>query len=412
MKRQNLILLTKQFPFLQKEQYVAHELKYLAQEFEQVFIYPHDYFGKDENMSFDLPANVKVIHLNKSILPAQKLEVMMSFLGAFFYELMHTHNREWLTRDIKRLVPIYAAQYALGAGLIRWLKENNVDLNRSVFYSYWFSNSALCLAILKKRNLIRDFVSRAHSLDLYHEDWGLLNEVILIPPFRHFKQRYVHTIFSINDHGQLYLKNKFPKLLVKTAYLGVDDFGLNPNSLQDASKPVVVTCSGFDENKRLHLLGESLSRINKPVRWIHFGDGVMRSEAEASITSSAVEFVVMGQTTNAAIRKFYQENHVDLFVNVSLVEGLPVTIMEALSHGIPALATAVNGTPEAVKDGVTGKLIAPAFTAEEIDAAIEEMLSDAWKNPAKREACRRIFETQFEAEVNYRAFARHLSAEN
>lgn len=409
MKKRNLILLTKQFPFLQKEQYVAHELKYLAQEFEQVFIYPHDYFGGDENITFELPDNVKIIHLNKDIRPAPKLDVLMSFAGAFLYEFNHTHDRKWLAGDFKRLLPIYAAQYALGDGLMRCLKDNQISSEESVFYSYWFSNSALCLSILKRRKLIRDFVSRAHSLDLYHEDWGLINEIILVPPFRHFKQRYVGTIFSINDHGRLYLKKKFPSLHVETAYLGVDDFGLNPGSFRDDSKPVLVTCSGFDENKRLHLLGAALSRINKPVRWIHFGDGVMRKEAEASITSPVVEFVIMGQTPNAAIRKFYSENHVDLFVNVSLVEGLPVTIMEALSHGIPVLATAVNGTPEAVRDGLTGKLIDPGFKDVEIDAAIESMLSDTWRNEQKRTACRKLFESQFNAVVNYKAFAGRLA---
>ena len=412
MKRRTLILLTKQFPFLQKEQYVAHELKYLAAEFEQVFIYPHDYFGSHESISFELPENVHVIDLNKKIQLASKFERLTSFIRAFFYEYIRTHNKDWLVSDIKRIMPIYAAQYALGNGLMRWLQENNIDLASTTFYSYWFSNSALCLSILKRRNLIHSYVSRAHSLDLYHEDWGLINEVILIPPFRHFKQRYVETIFTISVHGKNYLKKKFPLLKVKTAYLGVDDFAFNPPGSMTSEKPVIVTCSGFDENKRLHLLGASLSRLNMPVKWIHFGDGTMRKEAEESVTSSNVEFLILGQTANSLIREFYSTHHVDFFVNVSLVEGLPVTIMEALSHGIPVMATAVNGTPEAVLEGITGRLISPNFTDEEIDQCLKQMFTDKEKWNQAGAKCREHFEANFDASKNYKTFAQALAGNN
>jgi glycosyltransferase involved in cell wall biosynthesis len=406
MKRRTLILLTKQFPFLQKEQYVAHELKYLAAAFEKVFIYPHDYFGSEQQVSFDLPPNVQVINLNRSIQPAPKVEVVRSLAGALFYEYRHTYDRSWLTRDIKRLISIYAAQYALGNGLVRWMSENNIDRSSAVFYSYWFSNAALCLAILKRRNLIPSFVSRAHSLDLYHEDWGLINEVILIPPFRHFKQRYVETIYTISDHGTKYLKQKFPSLSVKTAYLGVDDYGLNPG--KDSDVPVIVTCSGFDENKRLHLLGRSLSRINKRVKWIHFGDGALREEAVNSVNSPQVEFIIKGQTSNSDIRRFYAENHIDLFVNVSLVEGLPVTIMEALSHGIPVLATSVNGTPEAVREGFNGFLLPSGFTDHDIDAVLSDALHNHHALHNMRIASRQLYENAFCAASNYQDFAAQI----
>jgi colanic acid/amylovoran biosynthesis glycosyltransferase len=406
MRRRTLILLTKQFPFLQKEQYVAHELKYLAAEFERVFIYPHDYFGADQKISFDLPPNVEVINLNRSIKPAPKFEVLKSLAAALLFEFRHTHDRSWLAADVKRLTSIYAAQYALGNGLVNWMSENNIDRSSTAFYSYWFSNAALCLAILKKRNLIPSFVSRAHSLDLYHEDWGLINEVILIPPFRHFKQRYVETIYTISDHGTKYLKQKFPFLKVKTAYLGVDDCGLNPSVQSDV--PVIVTCSGFDENKRLHLLGRSLSRINQKVKWIHFGDGALRKETEDSVTSPQVELIIKGQTSNAEIRKFYAENHIDLFVNVSLVEGLPVTIMEALSHGIPVLATNVNGTPEAVSEGLNGYLLAPGFSDEMIDSVLMELLNNRQQLNEMRRASRQTFEDKFLAKHNYSVFSTGL----
>jgi glycosyltransferase involved in cell wall biosynthesis len=63
-------------------------------------------------------------------------------------------------------------------------------------------------------------------------------------------------------------------------------------------------------------------------------------------------------------------------------EGLPVVLLEALALGVPAVAAAVGGVPEIVRDGATGVLVEgrdPAAFA----AAATRLLSD-------REACRRL----------------------
>ena len=49
----------------------------------------------------------------------------------------------------------------------------------------------------------------------------------------------------------------------------------------------------------------------------------------------------------------------DLFVLASRYEGLPVALMEALALGLPIVATAVGGIPEAVTSGVEGLLVPP-----------------------------------------------------
>ena len=49
----------------------------------------------------------------------------------------------------------------------------------------------------------------------------------------------------------------------------------------------------------------------------------------------------------------------DLFVLPSWIEGLPVTIMEAMAAGKPVIATPVGGVPELVLDGETGLLVPP-----------------------------------------------------
>ncbi len=408
MSEKTLILLTKQFPYQQREQYVAHELEYLAKSFDKVLIYPHDHFGKGEKYSFSLPTNVEVIDLNNKVIPAAKVEVIKSFLGAFFYEFFRTHSKVWLLRNMRRFFAIYATQFALGKGLKNFLEQRKIDQKHVVFYSYWFSASALCLAILKSENKISRFVSRAHALDLYHEDWGLLNVKVRVLPFRNFKQKYVNVIYSISKHGKDYLDKKFPSIeKVEIAYLGVKDAGLNPSQQENVF--VLATCSGIDDNKRIHLLGEALSVLDKPVRWIHFGDGPLKEKALNSIHAKNVEFILKGQTPNEEIRKFYSMHHIDLFVNLSRVEGLPVTIMEALSHGIPVLATDANGTPEAVLEGVTGKLISVHFEATDLENALLKLMNDTSRLQAMRESSRNLFLEKFDANRNYAVFGNGLA---
>jgi glycosyltransferase involved in cell wall biosynthesis len=78
-----------------------------------------------------------------------------------------------------------------------------------------------------------------------------------------------------------------------------------------------------------------------------------------------------------AVRQLRQ---LDVFVLPSAWEAFPISLIEAMACGVPQLATAVGGTPEAVRDGETGLLCPPRDPAA-LARALVALLSD----PQRRE---------------------------
>ena len=147
------------------------------------------------------------------------------------------------------------------------------------------------------------------------------------------------------------------------------------------------------------------------LQWTHLGGGKslenLKKRAASSLGFMQCRFT--GALPNSGVSEFYAGNPVSLFVNVSSSEGLPVSIMEAASFGIPAVATDVGGTSEIVLDAVTGKLLSPDFSDADLAAAIEDFMEmPAADYEAMRARTRASWQAKFDAAANYTAFGNLL----
>jgi glycosyltransferase involved in cell wall biosynthesis len=86
----------------------------------------------------------------------------------------------------------------------------------------------------------------------------------------------------------------------------------------------------------------------------------------------------------------------DVLVLPSSIEGLPLVVLEAMASGVPVVATAVGGTPEAVTDGETGLLVPPG-DARALAGALEGTLEDPGYARRLGEAGRRRARACFDA---------------
>ena len=93
------------------------------------------------------------------------------------------------------------------------------------------------------------------------------------------------------------------------------------------------------------------------VRLLVVGEGRDRGRLEALAERLGVADRVRFTGFRSDVHRLYPL--MDVSALTSLSEGLSITILESMSHGIPVVATRVGGNPELVADGETGILVPP-----------------------------------------------------
>lgn len=252
----------------------------------------------------------------------------------------------------------YALYYILFALCVKEKLKQILTENKSCdvyLYSFWMSKatSSLTMFDYKEYPNVRNIVSRAHRYDLYEE-----RNVAKYLPFRKLLAERLDKILFISEDGKNYFQKYLESRNLPANEMDVIRLGVNNGSYvkqyKEKDEMVIASCSNVIQVKRLDFIIDFIQIISSKtnVRWLHIGDGNLMGEIKGLAMQKLLDVRIqfLGKVDNRKIVEIYREEDVDFFINMSDSEGIPVSIMEAFSSGIPVIARDVGGNSEIVND--------------------------------------------------------------
>lgn len=159
---------------------------------------------------------------------------------------------------------------------------------------------------------------------------------------------------------------------------------------------VVGTIGRIDYQKAPEDMAEAVARVQRrDAVFVWIGDGPLRGRLEKRIRQLHLEdhFLLLGERKDVADLL----PGLDVFALASLYEGLPCALVEAMTCGVPVVATAVNAVPELVIPGRTGILV-PAATPRLLAQGIAHLLANPAEAASMASAARRLVASGFDAQ--------------
>jgi sugar transferase (PEP-CTERM/EpsH1 system associated) len=222
--------------------------------------------------------------------------------------------------------------------------------------------------------------------DLDGKNWKYL-------AFRKFMGMFIHRYIAVSRDLELWLTEtvRLGPEKVRQIYNGVDHSRFFPQIVRPLALPgipwqpvddmlVIGTVGRLTPVKDQATLLRAIARLGEvaPVlfqrlRVLIAGDGPLREQ----LTALAVELGIAEIIWMTGDRDDIPEllSAMDVFVLPSLAEGISNTVLEAMSAGLPVIATAVGGNLELVEEGWNGCLV-PVGDSYALANALNELLAD------------------------------------
>lgn len=182
---------------------------------------------------------------------------------------------------------------------------------------------------------------------------------------------------------------------VKAIPLGVSGFWFGQRAAREATrqtyqlpedKLVMITVARLTRRKGHHLMLEALARLPDDIRrklvWLIVGppgEADYVAELKQRQQASGCDVRMLGALPDHDIRELYGASDFFCLTGVpdpsGRVEGFGLVYLEAAAGGLPSIATAIGGVPDAVMADQTGFLVSPS--ANDLASAVRTMLTDS-----------------------------------
>lgn len=412
---QTLIVINGYYPYNRGEDYLSNELKYING-FDKTIIFPMFIYGnKDSSSISDYEVNSKVLYFNSLKKYNDRIIYCVFFMichGFFYKELWYIIRNKKLL--FSRLVTFLRTSFkSVNAYYdLKKILKKEANSGDVILYSYWMADTAVTASLLKRySNLPIGFsFTRCHRFDVY--EYANLQNYL---PYRKFVFSTLDKIYVISNDAKEYLELMYPGFVkgkIEIQRLGTEDYG--QNEVYKSRILRIVSCSWLRPVKRVSLILDALNSLQIPIEWTHYGDGeemkILRNKIK-KLSNKNLKVTLAGQISNSQVLNIYQNNPYDIFINVSANEGVPVSIMEAMSFGMLIIATDVGGTAEIVHDGENGYLLNKECSSQDIASKINEVysLSDL-KYTNMRHLSRMLWLELSSSKVNYERFYNEIKS--
>jgi glycosyltransferase involved in cell wall biosynthesis len=226
--------------------------------------------------------------------------------------------------------------------------------------------------------------------------------------------RFFTTVAVSSDvRNALLTRFGFRKIMIETIHYGIE-LPPSPSHRAGNARPFVIGSSGrLFPIKDYPLMVEIARTVDAggaaDIRFELAGDGPELPALEALVQRYGLSDVFFLRGHQDDMDAFYRG--LDIYLNTSTHEGIPMTILEALAHGLPVIAPAVGGIPEIISNGVEGFLINsrdPAEFAAKCLALWEQGELRKRMSRAAREKAERAFSAEKMADNYYRLYCRTI----
>lgn len=405
----NLIIISSNYPWGLNEKFLADELYNFPNDnkFSEVYLLSTPINSKKRN----LPKHIKLIKQPKSITFVDIFESIKNL--PYFLTLLKLLLRESKIKKItiKHLFVIYWYFCRLHI-FVKSLSGN------TTIYTYWFNEKTYAAALLRSSNTIDRLVTRAHGYDFYYER-TIENKF----PFRDSLIHYIDKLYLLSAQAENYYLQKYTeKCPFEVARLGVniniDLFNKQQSNEKKTNELHFITCAFYSELKRINyifdcLCSYAMANQNKLIKWTYIGAGAEATTVLKNFTNilkrksiANFQLTLPNQQDYTFIKNCYENIWYDAFILLSKTEGVPVSVMEAMSYGIPCITNDVGGLPDIVDD-TCGALLNFGIEINQIKDAIEKLTSPKNANSYRIKAYRKILE-KYNAAINYPLFYKSL----
>jgi len=379
MKKRVLFFFTASYPYNIDEAFIETEMPFLAHAFDKIVIISNESTGHKR----ETPNNCYTEYFPYNLNNFEKIKALL-FTSKKLYKdetsnITKTYGSN-INTQIKKIIltSIYKAQ-KLSAFIKKCIEKHAKPDDEIFLYSYWMNDMAIGCALYKKNNNKINFMCRAHGWDVYFE-----RHTPPYLPFRKFIADNADNVLFISAHGKKYFihKNKIEDIKnIDVSYLGVKKQMLWPYK-REKNTFRIVSCSSIIPLKQVDKIAEAISLLSKEytIEWTHLGGGELQHTLKNKTTElfadkPHISFKMSGAIKNTDVINYYQSHNIDLFINASSFEGLPVSLMEAFCFGIPAIAPDIGGISEIIDNKVNGYVFKPETTAFELARLIESIIA-------------------------------------